>query len=59
MLPMRNQDKNCGTCYAKESITFIERLIKISTGSWARLSPEEIVDCDDQNSGCVGVMTLH
>jgi len=56
---VHNQAKNCGACYAKESISFIESLIKIYTRLWVRLSPEEIIDCDDQNSGGFGVMTLH
>jgi len=59
MFPVHNQAKNCGACYAKESISFIESLIKIYTRLWVRLSPEEIIDCDDQNSGGFGVMTLH
>lgn len=52
--PIRNQ-KYCGSCWAFASLTAIATNMYIKTGSQIELlSPQFLVDCDMENTGCDG-----
>ena len=48
------QQGTCGSCWAFSSIAVLESYVAIHTGVKTTLSEQELIDCDDYDSGCDG-----
>jgi hypothetical protein len=51
--PIKDQIK-CNACYAFSALAAVEAHYKLRTGYTISLSEQEVVDCSDENKGCVG-----
>ncbi|VDO69610.1 unnamed protein product [Heligmosomoides polygyrus] len=53
LTPVKDQGQ-CGSCWAFATVASVEAAYAIKTGNLTRLSEQEMIDCDSQNSGCQG-----
>jgi C1A family cysteine protease len=51
--PVKNQGQ-CGSCWAFSTVETVESATYIKTKEMPILSPQQLVDCDDSDSGCNG-----
>jgi cathepsin L len=51
---VKNQGNICGCCWAFTTVATIEGIVKIKTGNSISLSEQQVLDCDEESSGCNG-----